>query len=560
MQALVLAVALAAPPSQSAVTAALTEYMSALAVAQERWARMAQLTVDGKTDEAKALGRRLPSILAPDFGASDEGRFGDVPHRPDARAWAEWAHYRGQPALAARLYGQADAAGLAVDRHQRKQWFQACAEIGDVACLVRLAPEMTMTPADRGQLDALAAGTLPAPEAFRARRALGRLDSRVLALGRWALSPKTSADRIDRLLFVRDALWDEGHRLAGEALMADPALPVPEFLSAANDLIQGTRSAENKARYWELVASEPRVPKYDRERALAMTKLMRVRQGRPVAAEDGTAPTPQVGHDLLRRRQYKAALTAYRKAEARYWERKARQKDGCGNDDPSSEVMPYVLYQGVSLERMGRIDEAIAVYASVLLEAPRSWRRPLALHLIELYDAAGRLDVLERFLDRAEKPRSDAFLQTSSADAIRAILSVYRLEKQGDWRSLAAELEEWDRNPSSFGLNTGLTIDKPRAAAHALARHCHEALPLLPPAASDPNAEMRPWAKYTRELCAGGTVVGVRYVQKPFARESGRDADLPEVDFPRVAASELPDPIVPAPRRAITSWAQATEP
>ena len=29
----------------------------------------------------------------------------------------------------------------------------------------------------------------------------------------------------------------------------------------------------------------------------------------------------------------------------------------------------------------------------------------------------------------------------------------------------------------------------------------------------------------------GGTVVGVRYVQKPFAREFGRDDDLPEVDF-----------------------------
>jgi tetratricopeptide (TPR) repeat protein len=559
MHGFVLAVALAALPSQGAANAALAKYMSALAVAQERWARMAQLTVDGRTDVAKALGRRLPPILAPDFGESDDGRLGDVPRRPDALAWAEWAHYRGQPALEVRLYGQAESAGLTVDKHQRKRWFQACAEIGDVACLVRLAPGMTMTPADRGQLDALATGVLPAPEAFRARRALGRLDSRALALGRWALSPKTAADRIDRLAFVRDALSDEGHRLAGEALIADPALPAPELVSAAIDLARGARSDDDKVRYWERVASEPRVPRYDRERALEMIKLVRLVQGRAGGAEDGPAPTPQVGHGLLRRHQYEAALTAYRKGEARYWERKARQKGGCGNDDPRSEVMPYVLYQGVSLERLGRIDEAIAVYASVLLDAPRSWRRPLALHLIELYDAAGRLDVLERFLDQAETPRSDAFYQTSSADAIRAILSVYRLEKEQDWRSLAAELAAWDRKPSSFGT-TGSVIDKPRAAAHALARHCDEALPVLPPAASDPQAEMRPWAKYTRELCAGGTVVGVRYVQKPFARELGRDADLPEVDFARVDASKLPDPIVPAPRRAITTWAQATEP
>lgn len=277
--------------------------------------------------------------------------------------------------------------------------------------------------------------------------------------------------------------------------------------------------------------------------------------GKPGEAEDGATATLQVGHGHFRDGQYEAALTAYRKAEERYWEGKTRAKYFCGNNDPRSEVMPYVLYQGISLERLGRIDDAMGVYASVLLDAPRSWRRPLALHLIEMYDAAGRLDVLERFLDGAEKaplldwtsplPISRVAPQ-AQADGIRAILDVHRLEKQGDWRSLVAVLETWDRNPSSFGV-TGAVIDKPRAAAHALARHCDEALPLLPSAASDPGAEMRPWAKYTRDLCGGG-----RVVHRPSPRDYD-NPDRPEVDLPRVARGELPDPIVCAPRRAHTT-------
>jgi hypothetical protein len=182
-----------------------------------------------------------------------------------------------------------------------------------------------------------------------------------------------------------------------------------------------------------------------------------------------------------------------------------------------------------------------------LLEAPRGWRRPLALHLVEIYDAAGRLDVLTRFLDGVGEPRSDLFhrmgiSRQAEVDGVRTILAAYRLEKERDWRSLAEHLEAADRDPMSFGSGRGPT-DEALAAAHALARHCDEALPLLPPPAANPQGEMHPWASYTRELCAGEHIA-----VKPMTREFGREADLPEVEFPRVAVVDLPDPIVCAPR------------
>jgi tetratricopeptide (TPR) repeat protein len=559
MNGLVLAMTLAALPSQKAANAALADYMSALAVAKTRWARMAQLTVDGKVGEAKALGERLPPVLAQDFGESDTSRFRDVPYRPDALAWARWSYTRGQPALEAWLYRQAGDAGLALTQDQRKQWFHACAEMGDVECLARLGPEQTLTPDDRGKLEALTARTLAPPEALQARRALARPFSLTLALERWALAPRTAEDRVQRLMFVRDILWKDGRRLANEALIADPALPMPDFVNTAIDLVNYSRSADEAVAYWNLVASNPRAPEHERARARHHMGLTRQRQGLPDAAEsefrkalafegpEATAALLQIGHVHFQRSEYKKALAAYRKAEARHWDSYSRRTIACANDDPRSNVVPYVLYQGIALERLGRVREAMAEYASVLLDAPRGWRRPLALHMIETYDAAGRLDVLERLLDGVEKANPAAFdpmgiSPQDKADGVKTILAAYRLEKQRDWRTLAAHLAAADREPMSFGSGRGHN-GTPLAAAHALARHCDEALPLLPPAASNPQAEMRPWAKYTRELCAGD-----RFVLKPGTPERGRDAELPEVEFPRVAAADLPDPIVCASR------------
>jgi hypothetical protein len=187
----------------------------------------------------------------------------------------------------------------------------------------------------------------------------------------------------------------------------------------------------------------------------------------------------------------------------------------------------------------------MAEYASILLDAPMGWRRPLGLHVVEMYDTAGRLDVLERFLDGVGERR---YAETIP---IRTLMIAHRLEKEGDWRSLAAQIEAADRSGPRggpvFRVDGGRTY-APMAAAHALARHCDDALPLLPPPASEPQAEVRPWARYTRGLCAGKSDV-----RKPYIGAQS-EVDLPEVGFPPVKPVDLPDPIVCAEHAA--PWKQ----
>jgi hypothetical protein len=227
----------------------------------------------------------------------------------------------------------------------------------------------------------------------------------------------------------------------------------------------------------------------------------------------------QLGHLLARRGDNEGALAAYREALERFppWAR------------PGHSMVPaharYVLYVGLALERLGRVREAVGHYAVAVLHAPDWWRRPLALHLIELYDAAGRLDALDRLLQGVAPER---YAETIP---LRRFAIVHRLEKERDWRSLVANLQSPAETHAHDRGN-----HRARSAAHALARHCDEAVPLLTPI----DDLSQPWASYTRALCGQPSEWGQQLLK--VYRED--DTEMPELGFPPVKPEDLPDPIV----------------
>jgi tetratricopeptide (TPR) repeat protein len=390
-------------------------------------------------------------------------------------------------------------------------------------------------PSSRARLEALAGGTLGPADSLRVRADHHTDDSATLALERWALRPLTAGDRAERLKLLADTLPPEGARLARLALVVDTEAPADHFVAAIKALAASPTDPDEAGVYWQALAVDLRAPEGERAAALLELGLIRKRQGRsgealdllrhalPLGGESAATVALQVGHTLLERGEYEAALVAYREAESRHaWNPKART----GLD----RLVPFVLYQGICLEHLGRVREAVAEYASVLLRAPLWWRRPLALHLIELYEAAGRSDVLMRFLDGAGEERYAATIP------VRTLMIVHRLERDGDWPSLVANIQG-----ARSAVRTTAREDRGRAyaqtaAAHALARHCDDTVPLL----SAVDDGEREFVAYARGLCVPGSNRYERQIRADL--ESERVS--PELGFPPVKRVDLPDPIV----------------
>jgi tetratricopeptide (TPR) repeat protein len=290
--------------------------------------------------------------------------------------------------------------------------------------------------------------------------------------------------------------------------------------------IEGTGVAEGERfASWSALASHPSATDAQRAQAFLHMGLLRRREGRLAEAvelfrkapwsggPDATTAGLMAGHALFEQGDYASALAAYREAE----------------DKGSGEASRFALYQGMCLEHLGRVREAVGEYAAALLDAPLWWRRPLAWHLVELYDAAGRPDVLATFLDAQG---ADAYASTLP---VRRVMFAYRLEKNRDWRSLVTHLARADssdpRDPRKDSIGPVIV--------RVLARHCEEVAPLLPSVApNEPSSSIG----HVRELCGlGGDAVDV-VVRAREAAEVG----TPELPFPPVARVELPAPIVSA--------------
>jgi tetratricopeptide (TPR) repeat protein len=528
MHGLILATLLAAPPAQRAADNPLASYMDELAAAQRRWARMAELRVARKDVEAKVLAKPLPAIMAQDYGELEDALIAEAAWpTSETASWAGWAIRVKQPALAAELYRKAEPGG-ALTGDMRVEWFRACAQAGDLECVARLLPDVgDRYPWPRDRLRALAARTLTQSDALDTRADFylrGGHPSPALALERWALRPLSAEDRIKRLKLLTEVLPWNGQRLAREALIADPETPADLFVGAIRTLAGFNAGPDQKLAYWSTLANDVRPSKEERSGALLQMGLIQHREGRfdeavglfrqvqSLKQTHAATAALQIGHVLLARGEYEAALNAYREAESEY----------------GSSRKACALYEGISLEHLGRLHEALAEYAFVMFDAPLEWRRPLALHLVELYGAAGRLDVLQRTLDGLGDRR---YRQTIP---IRTLMIVHRLEKGADWNSLAAHLKDaqpmagW---PNGRGSAQG-------AAAHALARHCEETLPLLAPE----DGERSRWVGYTRALCGGDTKTDE--AKRAILARKVPDETFPDMEFPPVKAVDLPDPIV----------------
>lgn len=531
---LMLATLLAAPPAQRAADAALASYMNELAAAQRRWSRMAELRVAGKDDEAEALATPLPAILVKDYEEVEAALVARAGFpSSETASWAWWALRVHQPALAAQLYQQA-AVGRALGEATRESWFRACIQAGDLDCVARLLPDQGSLHAEQGdRLKALAARTLTPSDALDTRGALylrGGNPSPALALERWALRPLNAEDRIRRVKLLTEVLPRDGARLAREALIADPETPANLFVGAIKALgATFDVGPDQKLAYWSILANDVRPSKEERSGAiLEMGRIQRrerrfgealglFRQVQSLKQVHAAGAALQVGHVLRERGDYEAALAAYREAESEY---------GCRGSG-SRPFVPCVLYQGICLEHLGRVREAMAEYAFVMFDAPLEWRRSLALHLVELYAAAGRLEVLQRTLDGLGDKRYEETIP------IRTLMIVHRLEKDGDWNSLAARLKD-----TQLGIMRERRHKTQAAAAHALARHCDDALALL----ASVDASRLPWVSYTRVLC-GSELESDKATRAKLAHRQS-DETFPEADFPPVKVVDLPDPIV----------------
>lgn len=165
---------------------------------------------------------------------------------------------------------------------------------------------------------------------------------------------------------------------------------------------------------------------------------------------------------------YAAALQAWARAEA---ESSPRPQMGCcpwyGGEEHDHD---YRLWQGLALERMGRIDEALAHYLRAI------GRIDVAVHVLDLYEAAGQFTDVERLFVEATPSRAWEY-----PDAVPGLsmLVLRRMARAGDWPSLvaAALAERFDvgdvvsYEPGKHSLA--------REAMRLLARNCAATVPLV---------------------------------------------------------------------------------
>jgi tetratricopeptide (TPR) repeat protein len=197
-------------------------------------------------------------------------------------------------------------------------------------------------------------------------------------------------------------------------------------------------------------------------------------------------------------RRVEEALAAYREAQS------APRDTFCGNAAAEHNV-EALLGQGRCLEALGRHEEAILGYLTAIEKDRFAAVQTAQRRIVDLYEAARRLDTLRKILDQREREyavRTAHFKnvgERSSDVPIRRLLKVREAAHQEQWTVLADALE-WD---GPFFQAPVDVVD----AARLLAARPEKAELLLKPKL-DGN-EMLPWACYALGLCGTPEAVNV---------------------------------------------------
>lgn len=212
----------------------------------------------------------------------------------------------------------------------------------------------------------------------------------------------------------------------------------------------------------------------------------------------------EIGKIRFAKGDYEGAYTAFRTTEEKY-----PFQSWCGTC-LAGYMHDYAMYQGISLEYLGRHREAVNVYWRIY--DPR---------IAELYYGAGQLDDLKAILDKNEEAiisegmRKYAWTRAKASEylpthALRQALEIYDLEKAGDWSGLLKAAVQ----PTQFRRG-----GRGNAAVEILARHPKEVLPLIKQGMSLANSRTTPFNLYYEILGLAATDETVGYLKDLAARE-----------------------------------------
>jgi tetratricopeptide (TPR) repeat protein len=485
--------------------------MDALGSLQKRLQRAAELITQERWDEAKALvAAPLPAGISDEWSNwwSQESRSLPLGGSEDAAGrqayLADWLLMHGErPDLAVQMFEAAQERGFELSSDQLRRLSDAYVAVGQYTqarqVLEKLVPRPAWIKQPLERIARLESGQLSPLEALRERYGASSWTVRrvALVLELWAFRASGPEEDVKRLFLLAETLGGDA-RLVREAIVDTKGAPPAEVRRALEELAWSAyRAYDEEAAYgyWRaLLTHHP--PRAQADSTLFQMAALRKEQGRcPDAvglfrrlisrgAENAPDAQWQIGHCLFLAGDYRSALEAYRDAERRY-----PFDDCCRAERGNAEL--YALYRGLCLERLGKVRQAVGHYLRASREFPLSWHESLGGHLIDLYDAAGRLADLDTIVgaeaEAGQWPLSD-------------LLALRRMEKGRDWEGLIGELK--DRGTVAGPEEEYARAGNFRAveAARLLGRHADETVTLL--LAREGSYGFRHWVAYALGRCA----------------------------------------------------------
>jgi tetratricopeptide (TPR) repeat protein len=468
----ILVLFLATAPSAPAPAADLAGYMTALDELMARRRRIVDLVLAGRAAEARAETEApAPAALGTDWTVLPSGNL-SWPERELGGTRAEhpkFALWMGFPEIAKPLFDQALRRGEIVPDHMLHAVFRELIVSGQVEAAREWA-------AVHAGFDApWAARALADPASF-ADEVSAQGESRARrALLLWRSRPQ-SPDGAFFDTLVR-FMHPEGRRLALDSAAARPGVTVDEKVQR---LRQAARESGKDRAYdaWRRLAEAQLTP-YATAEASYRWGFLELARGRPAAAIPllqqareldpdlvGSAAQWQLGHAHFEKGDFASALRAWLRGETEFFALPACRRPG--------DASRHRMWQGVALERLGRVDEAVAHYAAAI-------GHPLvAARLLDLYESAGQFEDVERIFTEATPRTSYGY-----AEAVPGLtmLVLRRMARAKDWPSLAAAAASAGDpdHPADDGVQPSRLAPRAiaREARRLLARDCAETVPVI---------------------------------------------------------------------------------
>lgn len=515
--------------------------MTALAEACGRWRRVYQLALQERTYEADALlAAPFAAVLKADLvgdPAVPYRKLRPVPRRDALRpgasvyALARYGVELGVPELAVPVFDEAEERGERVPEWDARAMRHDLDAVGESGLASQWAARHPTT-ASTHERPRLLSEQLAVRGKGTSLRARMRLAVEV-----WKMAPVEGFSRRQQLELLEIMLPPEGRRLAREALLQQSGVSSADRAALLTRLAQGAPPSESYAA-WERLSRAP-VGSEARAKALMAMADVRLGEGRPqdavlllTRARDGdprVAPDAQwqLAMALFHGGDYAAALDAFRRSEIEI------PRHLCCHESYSTD---YAIWEGLTLERLGRTSEAIPHYMSAIVDV-----RVMA-HLLDLYESADQFEDLERAI-RANTPMHPA----AYGEIVPSLelLVMHRMARARDWASVISALQQLSSRGGSQLYDTGsLMLEE---AVRLLSRACEETVPLLGDAVESKESRARPWIAYALGRCATPAAVerlrsqGLPDVPAVPYRPTGRHGTAEaEIVFPPVTPTPLP--------------------